>query len=48
MIYIGPHSLSPCSMESGIEVECLSFQKPGSHISEFESASAFIDCLSKL
>ena len=48
MIYIGAHSLSPWSMEGGIEVECLSFQKPGSHISEFESASACIDCLSNL
>ena len=39
MIHMDSHMLSPCFMEDGIEVECLSFQKPGSHSSEFESAS---------
>ena len=31
MIHMDPHSLRPYFMEDGIEVECLSFQKPGSH-----------------
>ena len=39
MIHMDPHSLRPCFMEGGIEVECLSFQKPDSHSSKFESAS---------